>query len=120
GTALLAIHDVSQAMPHLERACELAPGKATFMNNLGYAHQLQGDSARAKHWYDRALAADPQLGSAWINLGTWYAAQHRYDAAESAFRKALTLNPNDPRAVGNLEDLASLRNAQKSLPAVSR
>lgn len=113
GTALLAIGDVNQAMPHLQRACELAPTKATFMSNRGYAHQLQADWKSAKQWYDKALAADPKLGSAWINLGTLYAAQQQYDAAEQAFRKALALNPKDPRALGNLDDLASLRASNK-------
>lgn len=112
GTALLSIGDVNQAMPHLVRACELAPTKATFMNNLGYAHQLQADLPGAKAWYDKALAADPKLGSAWINLGTLYAAQGRYDAAEQAFRKALALEPRDPRAIANLEELASLRKSK--------
>lgn len=113
GTALLAAGQVDSAIGQLTRAHELAPERATFMSNLGYAYHLKGDGPTAEDWCRRAVKADSKLGSAWINLGLVLAAKKQYGEAERAFKTAQKLDPTDPRALDNLEDLQTLR---KSAP----
>jgi Flp pilus assembly protein TadD len=108
GTALLAAGQVESAIAHLMRAHERAPERATFMSNLGYAHQLKGDLSTAESWCRRAIAADPKLGSAWINLGLVLGANKQWVQAERAFKEAQKLDPTDPRPKANLEDLKAL------------
>jgi Flp pilus assembly protein TadD len=112
GTAHLAANRADRALPHLERAVTLAPERATYLSNLGYAHQLKGDLDRAIAIYKQAIAKDERLGSAWINLGTALAKQGKYAEAEQALKKALKLDPTDPRAKANLQELQEQR-AQK-------
>ncbi len=52
---------------------------------------------------------DPKLGSAWLNLGTAEAKRGNLDKAEEAFKKAQALDPSDPRAKANLEELSELK-----------
>ena len=89
----------------MRRAVDLAPDRATFISNLGYAYQLSGNLDEAVKTYRLALSKDPSLGSAWINLGTALAAQKKYNEAETALKKALELDPSDPRAKANLDEL---------------
>ena len=106
-----------KALPHLKRAVQLAPDRATFLSNLGYAYQLAGKLELAIETYRKALAKDEKLGSAWINLGTALARKKEYDEAEKAFNSALALDPQDPRAKANLSELAELRKATGKGPA---
>jgi Flp pilus assembly protein TadD len=105
----LALGDAKNALPHLHRAVELAPDRATSLSNLCYAEQLSGDVEGALHTCQDATAKDPKLGSAWLNLGTALVKKGRYDDAQRAFEKAAALDPEDPRPRHNLDDLAELR-----------
>ena len=108
GTALLAGHDVDGAMPHLMKAHQLAPERATFMSNLGYAHQLRGELEQAVHWYQRAIERDKRLNSAWINLATARAQQRRFDEARRALDEAERIDPSDPRIPANRQELEQM------------
>ena len=68
----------------------------------------------------RAIALDPKLASAWINLGNALAEQGRYEPAEAALRQAQTLDPSDPRPRASLGDLAELRARQPQPGAAPR
>jgi Flp pilus assembly protein TadD len=84
--------------------------------NLSYALQLSGSVDQAVTVAERATQLDPKLGSAWLNLGTALGKRREWDKAEAAFRRALALDPEDPRAKANLEELAELRRAKSSAP----
>jgi len=45
-----------------------SPGSARAWNNLGYAHQQEGRREAARAAYERALALDPELLPARLNL----------------------------------------------------
>jgi Flp pilus assembly protein TadD len=47
---------------------EQEPRHAAALNNLGIAHDLQGDHVRAQDAYRRALGADPTMRAAEVNL----------------------------------------------------
>jgi tetratricopeptide (TPR) repeat protein len=82
------------------------------MSNLGYAYQQLGELPTAIQWYQSAIASDRTLGSAWINLGTAHAAVGDRAKAEAAFKQALALDPTDPRAQANLQELGALKAAE--------
>jgi Flp pilus assembly protein TadD len=107
---------VKEAKPYLEKAVELAPEKATFLSNLGYAQHQLGDIPGAVATFKKAIEKDPKLGSAWINLGHAYADDGKFEDAERSFKKAAELDPTDPRPKANLKDLAELRKARAQQP----
>ena len=108
----LANNRPDRALPHLLRATALAPDRATFLTNLGYAYQKQGQLDKAVESQRRALAIDPKLGSAWINLGNALAELGQYAAAREALLRAESLDASDPRPKASLRDLAELEKRQ--------
>lgn len=73
--------------------------------SLGACLQLQGRTSEAVKEYKLAVALDPQLVSAWNNLGVIYFHQDRRDAALVCYDKALRLCPTDPVVRANLARL---------------
>jgi Flp pilus assembly protein TadD len=60
--------DPAQAELLFLSVLEREPRNAVALNNLGIAHDLQGDHASAQNAYRRALAADPAMRAAEVNL----------------------------------------------------
>jgi len=116
GTALLALNQPAEALAFLGKAHQLAPERATFLSNIGYARALQGQLPLAITSYRQALALDPKLASAWINLGVALSHQQKFVEAEAALKQALALDPTDPRAKVNLEELRELMKTQAQKP----
>lgn len=74
----------------LRKAVAQEPGNATAQNDLGIARDLQGRHRDAQDAYRRALAANPELVAAQVNLGL-----------------SLALGGDAPRGVAMLEPLAT-------------
>jgi len=51
---------------------------------------------------EQVVAIDPNYKNAWNYLGWTYNALGQYGKAEAALRKAILVNPSDPRAYNNL------------------
>jgi Flp pilus assembly protein TadD len=93
----------------------MAPDRASFHSNLGYAEQQMGHHERAVAQYREALRIDPKLVSAWINLATALARDPAGRAeARAALERARTLSPNDPRVAANLEELDAVERTGKA------
>jgi Flp pilus assembly protein TadD len=60
--------DPAQAELLFLSVLEREPRNAVALNNLGIAHDLQSDHASAQNAYRRALAADPAMRAAEVNL----------------------------------------------------
>ena len=56
---------------------------------LGLLHAREGRYPAAIAAYQRAIAAVPNYGEAWFNLGEAYLKQNDYAAAEQAFSRAV-------------------------------
>lgn len=67
--------------------------------------QSQGPVDRAIAAYEKALAADPNLPCALVNLGAIYYQQHNHDRASEYFRRAIQASPDYPLAHYNLANL---------------
>lgn len=70
--------------------------------NLGLEAQQKGDTADAISYYKGAIAGDPELSDAYLNLGSIYFAQKKYADAQANFKKASELNPTDALGFSNL------------------
>lgn len=83
-----------QAIRYLRTACDVNPGNASAWLNLGNALQDVREFDAAVQSYANALALDPAMTAAHINLGNTRVLQGRAHDALAAFRKALELAPD--------------------------
>lgn len=65
---------------------------------VGLAHRYAGREGKARRSYEAALALDPNLATAWYDLGELHLVAARLDAAETAFTKVAELVKDGDRA----------------------
>lgn len=86
----------------LERRAQAEPDNAGAWQELGYAYFELGRFAEAAEAYDRATQADPQSAVLWASLGEALVMASERDPmppeARQAFRKAIALDREEPRA----------------------
>ncbi len=130
GYELRRMGQSAEAIAAYNKALELQPGFAGARNNLGYALLLAGRGQEAEAELLRAIEIDPTLTQARSNLGLVYSLRGEWDRAiplldaqdaetmarlgevmlgkgdraraEELFRRALTLEPENERAVKGL------------------
>ncbi len=114
GNRLYRQKKYAEALKRYMEAQLEAPDEPRLHYNLGNVLFRQGESAKARDEFARALAsADPSLDpSAIYNLGNTFFSQQKYQEAVSAYQRTLKLNPKDLDAKRNLE-LALLRMRQQ-------
>ncbi len=61
-----------EAVAALERAVQVSPEQPLFFNELGIAYRSNGQFAKAREAYERALALDAGYAAATLNLGILY------------------------------------------------
>lgn len=104
-----------EAVQTLSRAANLAPKNPRIQNNLAAAHALGGNEIGALNIFKQIDGE----AEAYNNLGYLYMSQRRWEKAEGAFRKALTMKPSFyQRAQQNLELLQEVRSLAGEGPAV--
>lgn len=75
---------------------------ALFYSNRG-AEALRAERLdEAVAWLEDAVRIDPELASAWVNLGVVHRRSGRADAAERSYRRALEIDPRASSALANL------------------
>ena len=75
---------------------------ALFYSNRG-AEALRAERLdEAAAWLEDAVRIDPELASAWVNLGVVQRRSGRADAAEGSYRRALEIDPRASSALANL------------------
>ena len=72
--------------------------QAFLFNNLGYAHLIGGESARALAVLEQACLLDPLSSSAWQNLGDALARTGQQERAAAMHRQAASLRGHDLRS----------------------
>ena len=97
GLGLLAYEDgrLDEAVACFRRACRRQP-PAAYLNNLAAAYAADGQTPRAFHTYDRAIAADPTDPAAYVNLAVLYRQIGNRDAALRGARLAAERFPDRP------------------------
>jgi tetratricopeptide (TPR) repeat protein len=96
------------AIDELEIAARLDGGSPEIQNDLGLAYHSMGLQQQAVKAFERALALEPRLTPAAINLSNIYSAQGRTEDATNVLSQAIASNPNDATAHNNLATLFSM------------
>ena len=84
--------DSRAALVVLQQLLRQHPGHADAWNLAGVIHGTRQEPALAADCYRRAIAAGAGAG-AWMNLGLAEQRRQAHDAAETAYRTALRLDP---------------------------
>jgi tetratricopeptide (TPR) repeat protein len=82
-----------EARAALERARALAPRNAQALAMAGYVELARGRARAAVGWFDRAIALDGALGSAWLGRGLSRAQLREAAAAQKDLQTAVVLEP---------------------------
>jgi eukaryotic-like serine/threonine-protein kinase len=110
GRTLLAYHDVPEkleaARRNFEQALQADPNYPLALSGLSeiegeYYRNIDPDPARlqrSEQLAQRALAIEPQLAEAHVALGADYGHRYDYSRAAEEYRKAVQLEPENPRA----------------------
>ncbi len=82
---------------------------AMFYSNRGAEFLALGRGEEAIEWMDLAIAIDPQMTDAWVNLGVARRRTGDMSGAEEAYKKAMDLDPKALPAYHNLASLLRVR-----------
>lgn len=103
GVAYIKDEKYEEAKRHLLRAIEIQPNNAEAAYYLGLAREKTGDRAGAEESYRKALAIDPKLEAASLNLAALLLDDPaRPDEAIAVLTKALERAPDQPALHQNL------------------
>jgi protein O-mannosyl-transferase len=91
---------------HFKRAIELYPKDYKTLNDLGtvYINFTQKPDS-AVYFLRKAIALNPDLQPAWVNLGLYYRKKQNIDSAMYCYERVLQINPKELNAVFKLADL---------------
>lgn len=91
GTALLAMKEFKDSIPHFEKAIELNPMHTQLYNNLGTAYLTIGQYERALETYKKASGLDPRNAITFYNIASILQIQNKNVEACEYFQKAFSL-----------------------------
>jgi len=101
--------DQDRAVACAERAADIR-SHPEVLHFLGEEFLRRGDQQRARHWFQRALDAEPRHQGSLLELGRLAYGQSRWDEAERHF---VQLNKVEPASVPPLRYLALIKYQQK-------
>ena len=86
---------------------------AMFHSNRGAEALQQGRVSDSIHWLQLAVAIDPDLANAWVNLGVALRRGGDFAGAEHAYKRSLELNPRIFSAYQNLAALLRIQDREE-------
>jgi len=100
-----------EAIAAYERCVEHAGDRAALpLFNMGIAFQELGEAGKAIESFQQAIASDPTMADAWINIGRLLDDLGDSDMAIECYNTALQIEPKDVTALSNLgNSLRTLR-----------
>ncbi|MDB6008718.1 MAG: hypothetical protein JWL65_968 [Gammaproteobacteria bacterium] len=106
----------AEAQQMVEMALTRAPNHPLVLNSAGGYMQRTGNSAKAREFYERALAVDPKSKALWLNLATACRSLGDTPAEGTALDRALAL---EPRYLAALLHKAELMERQDNAKAAA-
>lgn len=88
------------ALAHFRRALALGGGAGVLVN-IGFAHQALDQPDEALRAYTAALKREPGLAIAWQKLGALQEATGERERAIDCYRRAVQLQPDDLKSLGD-------------------
>jgi len=111
GVGQMEKQQFDQAIASYKKALKIEPKSAVTYNLLGMAYRFKYNQVRSQDLkkeeiaaFKKAIEIDPNYWVALINLGATYYYLGEKAKAAPLFKKALTLNPNNPEKA-NLEKM---------------
>ncbi|HEY3948550.1 aspartyl/asparaginyl beta-hydroxylase domain-containing protein [Phenylobacterium sp.] len=104
----------------LRQAENLAPEHPLVLNERAMRRLSAGDFAAAEGLTRQALAANPELAAAWLNLATALRGLKRQDEELDALNRALALEPTNMRALLQSAGLYEARQDSRTAAATYR
>ena len=87
---------LDRALEMAQRAVDLSPDTASFLDTLGWTYFKTGDYEKALHFIRRAAEAGNASAAVYEHLGDVYKALGDPAGANDAWKTALRLNPDSP------------------------
>lgn len=122
--ALVELHREAEARAALDKALELSPENAMYLEELGAMYEREKNWPKALETFQHAEVAaqtfsppqtkDDELARAWRGIAFVYVEQGRLDDAERLYLRCLELDKNDQRASGELRYVRDLRTRQSA------
>lgn len=88
---------LDDAIAACSQALEQKPDFAPAYKTLGKASQVQGNLAKAKHWYSKALEIQPDFAEVYTNLATLYAQEKNWEQALVCYQKSTSVQVKEPQ-----------------------
>jgi len=108
GDLLYSQNKTKDAENEYRQAAEKSGGdpayRAVAFNQLGRIYALDGQYNQSRDMYDKAVALDPYFVEATSNKGMIFERQGEWDKALEAYRRAQTIDRNDPFAAALAEN----------------
>lgn len=82
-----------------------ATAEALFLSNRGVEALRAGELRAAFASFKRAIALDPRVAPAWVNLGALYSRSADTQRAAAAYERAVAMQPSNKPALTNLAKL---------------
>jgi tetratricopeptide (TPR) repeat protein len=99
GVESLHQHDLESARHHFEKAVDFYPTFPSAYNNLGVVFARLGQLDREREALQNALTLNDHFELAYLNWGRMDIASANFTDAETALKKASSLDGNDPVAL---------------------
>ncbi|MDH5384453.1 MAG: tetratricopeptide repeat protein, partial [Candidatus Aminicenantes bacterium] len=117
--------DVEKRIRILEEMTAKFPREKRIHYNLGIHYWNKKEFSAAIDAYSKALALDPNYGSAWNGLGYTYADMGNYEKAIESFEKYAAVSPGDANPLDSLAEIhfqigqldSSIENYQRAVDA---
>lgn len=106
--AYRTLGDLTKAEQMWRKAALLEPGSTQHLDQLFALFESQGRHAECFQVAERLADLDPSNADHWLNLGVLNAHLARPNAALTALRKAVSLDPDNPRCRRVIEQLDDL------------
>ena len=94
GRALMAQGKIAEAIPYLERARQVSPGRADVWHQLGIAYFGVNRKDDALAAWKEAVRLNARSDESYFMMGVVFAADRRVDEARQAFSEVLRINPS--------------------------
>jgi len=116
---LMGKQDYEDALRHLIHTNTISPGNAEVLNDIGYATRMTGDYDTSLNYLQRAVSRDPDLKTAYANLGLTYLSMHQPDQAKQQLDALKRLCPNGCSEQDTLSQSLSAYDATAKAPATA-
>ncbi|GAB4223764.1 MAG: PilW family type IVa pilus biogenesis/stability lipoprotein TapF [Gammaproteobacteria bacterium] len=116
GVAYLRQGNTERAQLKLNRALQQAPNSSSVYNALAYFAEKTAQPDKAKTYYEKAIALDPQAGAPENNYGAFLCRQGKYQQAQHHFKAAIN-KPNYIKVANAYQNagLCAVRAGDKNL-----